>query len=1268
MKRPKLQVKPVPPSIALSMGRERRRNSVIQIVIVLAAVLALALMIGRSERNRRAIEPARISYAADAPAPPLHANTQRSLSVLGSPAKLTFTHLSVADGLSQGDVRAIAQDRQGFMWFGTWLGGLNRYDGYTFKVYKHDDQDDRSLASDSIWALYVDRAGALWVGTNEGVDLYDRNRDSFVHYRHRADDPHSLPAHQARFFIEDDSGTLWVASSGGLSRFDRTTGRFYTYKLNADKPTSFGSADVRSICLDATTGLLWLGTWDEGVSVLDRSTDHFTWYKNNPNDPASLSNNDVGHIFQDRKGNLWISTLRGLNRFDPQTHTFIRYRHDPRNPATLSDDYVAMTYEDRAGRFWVATNNGLNLMDRARGTFARFLHDSNDSSSLSSNVVNYRALYEDASGALWIGMRSTGVDRLAGVAEKFTTYRHNSRDATSLSNNVISGLATGSAGTLWIGTEAGLDRFDGRNFTHYIASPNDPSRLSPGPARSVAMDSHGMVWTGTYGGGLDRLDGKHIQHFRHDPKNSDSPANDNIASLVADTLGGLWIGPYGNGLDYFDGRHFTHFPANPGSPAGLPDAYAVPLLLDRRGMLWLGTATSGLVRLDTHTRKFTTYLLDANQPGRQVVNWVEDVYSDGATIWVASPSTGLLRFDPETGKFTHHYSEKDGLANNAVVGVLGDARGNVWVSTIKGLSRFDPRTESFRNYDVFDGLPGNEFSLRARAKAPDGRLFFGGVNGLSAFYPDKLVDNRTPPPVVLTAFELFNKPVKIGGKDSPLRQAINVASSIRLHYDQSVFRFQFAALDFTAPQKNRYAYKLDGFDHDWQYTDATRRFATYTHLDPGDYTFRVKASNNDGVWNEQGVALHIRILPPWWDTWWFRALWAAALLGLLTGLYQLRVRELRREEQKFREAVETMPALAFIAQPNGYRTFVNKGWLEYTGMSVEQASGSGWQAAVHADDLKRVTDKWRTATTKREPVEYETRLRHGADGRYRWFQTRAAPLRDKSGRVVKWCGVATDIDDRKHAEEERERLRQLEAELAHLNRVNIMGELAASIAHEVNQPISGVVSNGSACLRWLARDVPDVEEAREAARRIVRDGKRAGELIARVRALVKRAATPSEKLDLNEIIREVLALVGDEAKRKSVSIRTQFADDLSPISGDRVQLQQVVLNLVMNAIEAMSSVDERARELVITTRNVDQDQVQATVKDSGPGIDPNTLDKIFDPFYTTKPGGMGMGLSISRSILQAHSGRLWAAAKDGPGTIFHFSLPKYHEEESNGEA
>ena len=323
----------------------------------------------------------------------------------------------------------------------------------------------------------------------------------------------------------------------------------------------------------------------------------------------------------------------------------------------------------------------------------------------------------------------------------------------------------------------------------------------------------------------------------------------------------------------------------------------------------------------------------------------------------------------------------------------------------------------------------------------------------------------------------------------------------------------------------------------------------------------------------------------------------------------------------------------------------------------------GWAEVVHPEDRQPYQEKWRASLATGEPFECEARFRSAANGEYRWLLARGVPLRDSHGKIVRWYGLLTDIEDRKRAEEERERLRELETELAHINRVSMVGELTASIAHEVNQPLSGVVSNGSACLRWLAADVPNLDEAREAARRIVRDGKRAGEVIARIRALTKRASTPRERLDLNETIREVLVLVGDKAKREDVSIQTNFAHDLSPVSGDRVQLQQVVLNLVMNAIEAMSTVGERPRELRISTGNV-EDQVQVTVEDSGPGLDPNTMAKIFEPFYTTKSTGMGMGLSISRSIVQSHGGRLWVTAKDGPGTAFHFTLMKYQEEGS----
>jgi PAS domain S-box-containing protein len=1234
-----------------------RRKSVIQIVVVLAAVVAVVLIVRLFQENRHKLERVPASSVARDQAQARQTSLARHLPIPGPAANFRFRHLSVGDGLSYADVRAIAQDRQGFIWFGTWLGGLNRFDGYTFRLYKHDAADPRSLGSDSVRKLHVDREGVLWVATIAGVDRYDPATDSFVHYPNRAEDAPGL----AHFFYEDQLGTLWVSSEGGLSRFDRATGKFGTYGRSPKAPATFDDTNIWPVCEDKTTGLLWLGS-DEGLTVLDPLSGRFSRYRNTPGDPASLSSNVVVHIFQDRTGVVWISTARGLNRFDRQSKTFIRYLHDPGNPATLSDDYVVGAYEDRAGRFWVATNNGLNTMDRARGTFTRFLHDPNDPSSLSSNVINPGAWYEDSAGTLWIGTRSTGVDRLSTSAERFNTWRHKPRDPNSPSAERILGLAAGSAGELWIGTEAGLDRYDGRRFTHYFADASDPSSLNPGPQRVIAQDSRGVVWTGTYGGGLDRLEAGRVRHFRHDPNKVDTPANDNIGSLVPDGTGGLWIGVHGKGLDYFDGGHFTHFPTRQGNPAGLADPYVLPLHLDARGMLWLASERWGLLRLDTHTRKFTAYPLDPNRPGSQAANWVQDIYSDGTSLWVAS-TAGLFRFDPATGRFTSHYTEKDGLASNSTVSVLGDARGNIWVGTVKGLSKLEPGADTFENYDVFDGLQGNEFSRVSRAKLRNGRLYFGGASGLSAFDPEQIVANPTPPPVVITEFELFNQPAKIRGKNSPLQQAINVSSSITLQHDQSVFRFQFAALDFTAPQKNRYAYKLDPFDQDWQYTDATRRFANYTNLDPGDYTFRVKASNNDGVWDEQGVALRVEILPPWWGTRSFRALCVAVLVALLWAGYQFRVRQLQREFRKLRDVIDTIPAMAWTALPDGSNEFVNRRWAEYTGLSAQDAARSGWTDAVHPEDLESSLDKWRASLAAGEPFEFEARFLRAGGGEYRWLLARAVPVRDARGHIVRWYGTLTDIEDRKRAEQEHKRLREMEAELAHINRVSMLGELTASIAHEVNQPLAGIVSNAGACLRWLAGSEPNLTEVRDAVRDIGRDGKRAGEVIARIRALTKRAATPKDELDLNDTVREVLALVSHELKRNGVSMQTHFADDLRPVAGDRVQLQQVLLNLIMNAIETMSSVVERPRELVITTENVEQGAVQVTVQDSGSGLEPAVAAKMFQPFFTTKSTGMGMGLSISRSIVENHGGRLWAEANDGPGTTFYFTVPNYQKQE-----
>jgi PAS domain S-box-containing protein len=373
---------------------------------------------------------------------------------------------------------------------------------------------------------------------------------------------------------------------------------------------------------------------------------------------------------------------------------------------------------------------------------------------------------------------------------------------------------------------------------------------------------------------------------------------------------------------------------------------------------------------------------------------------------------------------------------------------------------------------------------------------------------------------------------------------------------------------------------------------------------------------------------------------------------------------LRSSERNLAAIINTIPMAAWTTRPDGYCDFLNQVWVDYTSMTAEQAQGWGWAEAIHPDDRKKLVELWQSCLASGTPIDTEARIRR-FDSSYRWFLIRGNPLKDQGDNILKWYGTCVDIEGRKRAEEALNRAR---SELAHVTRLTTLNALTASIAHEVSQPLSSIVSGASASLRFLSGDAPNLEEAREAVHGIVRDGKRAVEIITRTRALTKKTTTRREKLDLNETISEVLALIGDEAMRHRVIVRTQFADALAPVAGDRVQLQQVVLNLVMNAIEAMNTVSERPRELVITTQNINADCVQATVEDSGTGIASDTVDKIFESFYTTKAGGMGMGLPISRSILQSHGGRLWAVSKDAPGTIFHFTIPKYHEEGAHAPA
>jgi PAS domain S-box-containing protein len=449
-----------------------------------------------------------------------------------------------------------------------------------------------------------------------------------------------------------------------------------------------------------------------------------------------------------------------------------------------------------------------------------------------------------------------------------------------------------------------------------------------------------------------------------------------------------------------------------------------------------------------------------------------------------------------------------------------------------------------------------------------------------------------------------------------------------------------------APGRVRFRYFLENFDSSWSQPVAARE-AVYTNLGPGSYRFRLVASNSEGLWNGPETTITLNVAPAYYQTYWFRLLCIAVFMALLWAWYQTRVHQLQEQEKKFRDAVETMPALAFVADPKGKRTFMNRGWLEYAGLYPEEASASGWERTTHPDDLNRITERWRASQTTGQPLDYEARLRRGSDGVYRWFLIRAVPVRDKRGKIVKWCGAATDIEDRKRAE-------QLQADLTHISRVNAMGELVASISHELAQPIMASTVNAKASLRWLQHDPPELTRVREGTEKIIEAGTLASEIINRLRSLYKKAPPKQELVAINEVIGEMAGMMRGEARGHGVSIRTDLKDDLPMTVTDRVQLQQVLMNLMLNGIEAMK---DTGGVLTVKSQLREDGQIEIAVKDTGPGLPVGKADQMFDAFFTTKPQGSGMGLAICKSIVESQGGRIWANGDGGRGAMFHFTLP-----------
>jgi len=836
-------------------------------------------------------------------APPATASEETAPSEYPVPdvnSVLRFERIGLEEGLSQSVVYAILQDQFGFLWFGT-TDGLNRYDGHSFEVFQPDPDDPTSISDRWITALLDDQHGNVWIGTlRGGLNRYDHNTGKFISYVNEPLNASSLAANHVTALMEDKEGYLWVGTNKGLDRFDPKTGRFEHFRNILGKQNSLSGSSISALFEDSK-GVLWVGTDNNGLSKFNATDHSVTTYTHNEENPNSLTSNTIHAIVEDIQGYLWIATPAGVNRVSPDRNIFIHYTHDTNNPNSIIDDYVNTLYIDHAGILWIGSENGLDRYDFNAYRFIHYQHNRGETTSLSSNSIH--TIYEDRGGVLWIGTYGGGLNKYNRGQSKFTYFNADQNKQNTLSSNFVFPIVVDEQGMVWIGTYGGgLNNYNPHTglFTSYRNDPNDPNSLLSDVVNSAYIDRKSTLWVGT-NRGLSRFDPEN-GNFINFTASTEKPEQDSnvvpgaVHAILEDSNGFLWIGA-ANGLYQFkaNAETFIPFTINPDQPDSQSSNRISAIYEDSDHNLWFGTSDNGLDRFDPTEMTYTHYQSESKNPGSLSHNSILAIYQDSRGIlWIATAGGGLNRYHSDSNSFTA-ITEKNGLPNNVVYGILEDNSGTLWLTTNRGLARYNPETGVFRNYTTKDGIQSIEFNQNAFAKDRNGRLYVGGINGFNVFDPAEVKDSTYAPPIVLTSFTQGSQPL-------PEQPRLELLRNVTLTWPDNNFSFEFAVLGYASPSQNQYAYMLENFENDWNYI-GSRREGRYTNLPGGTYVLRLKGSNNDGIWNEYGQSINITVVPPFWQTWTFRILAVLAAIGLSAGAYTIRVRSIRQQNLHLEQIV-----------------------------------------------------------------------------------------------------------------------------------------------------------------------------------------------------------------------------------------------------------------------------------------------------------------------------------------------------------------------------
>jgi len=1199
-----------------------------------------------------------------------------------------FSHLTIDQGLSQSNVFCIIQDRRGFMWFGT-EDGLNRFDGYEFLHVTQDPGDVNSLSNDTITAIFEDPDGCLWVGTASGLNRLDPETLQVRRFGSAAGEPRELGFVGIEAIRRDRQGRLWVATRGGLVSLEPGGRDWRLFQSDGNRSDRLDGHEVSTLLVDRQ-GRLWAGGFD-GVIRWDSDEGRFH--------PVGITKPPLGDetaqvncLAEDADGVIWAGTNGGgLHRWDDRGGRFAYDQAAQQGANAEPLRYINVLAVDAHGRLWAGTHGaGVVVLDTPRNRYVHLMPAASDPHSISYPLI--AAVFRDRGDTMWVGTHGKGLDLWNPYQQKFERHRSNPADPDSMRVTSVRAILEDRDGHLWVGGYSGFDRLDRKTgrFEHL------PQRWSDGIVRVLREDPDEpgrIIWLGMESGqphliAFDRIQKKIWKQYNFIERFGFHTHQ--VRDILLEADGSTWVGT-NDGLLRFNRRtgafaRMTHDADDPGS-LGHNQVNAIIRTTD--GNLWAGSMGGGLSRFDSATGRFAGFRHRDGDPASLINdNVMALLEAEPGTLWIGTAG-GLSRLELRSGRFVS-YSTRNGLPNDMIYSILPDAQGHLWLSTNHGLARFDPASGTCRNFDVSDGLQSNEFNAGAHHRSRSGELFFGGIEGVNAFHPESIRDNPHAPPMAITALQIFNQPVHAGPLADGrvvLTRDITATSAIELTHGDRVFTLGFAAMSPVMPGKNRHAYMLEGWDTDWNQV-GSRRYATFVNLPPGEYIFRVIGSNSDGVWNRTGVRLAIRIQPPFWATWWFRALGLAGLALLVWSVHLARtvaIRKRNRElqnvnlalqeqiverrrvedalrlsEAKYRTLTDNLTVGIFRTSTGADARFVEAnpalagilGHARRDDILDRPAAGyfdrpGEWSDLVH--QLERTGGARLDIVTIRRP-----------DGTTVPCAVTAAAFRDPEGRLAGYDGLIEDISER----------RALESQIRQTQKMEAIGRLAGGVAHDFNNILT--VINGRA--EMALSELKPGEPAYRSVGEIVQGGRRAEDLIRQLLAFSRRQVIAPVVVDVNQVLvgleRMLRRLIGEDVQLQSV-----LAAGLPSIKADPGQLEQVFLNLVVNARDALAELDAATadKHITISTSAAALDDeyilnhpeikpgryVIISVSDNGVGMTADIQSQIFEPFFTTKQAGRGTGLGLATvfGIVKQNGGAINVYSEPGRGSRFRVYWP-----------